>query len=934
MARPTASAQVQAALGLPPGFKTFTPHPFGGMNTQASPGAIDDSEFVYLENLVQIGKGRLRTLWDVGVPPYAAPTGLTIIYFAFFTRGPKYYCAIFLSDGSAVELDMATAITKSLGPPGTFYLESSGLVPVARQWGSIYLLIANSNTSNDYWVWDGSLLYYAGTAGPEAVNLLSGGFDYSSPPDIIAYGGSGSGMAFSSTISGGLVTQVTVTSAGAGYLPGDQVQLQFLGGSDASAVLQAYLTSGSVGGVNVSAGGSGYASAPTVAFSGGGGSGAQATATIAGGIVTNIVVTAPGNGYTSAPSVTVLGGGGTGALTQAVLAPSGVGSISVLHGGSGFTSVPLLSLLGGGGSGATAIAMLTPTSIAQLNLSAGGSGYTSVPTVTFTGGGSVSVQATGTAIVVAGIVTGIAITNPGSGYASATVTINGGNPGPGGSIPAGTVTVLGNKIGYVTISQGDSGWTSAPTVVFSSPSPVSLDNGGGAKAVASIAGGAVVALTLTVPGTGITSPVQVSITGGGGSGAGATVMLAPTSIGSVQVTAAGQFYNTAPSVQVQSGANNAAYATVALMPFGVSGSSIETFLSRVWVADPATTPGQTIPSGNQYAFSAPGSVVDFSSSNGGGTSINTDAFLQTRYVNLRQANALLYFYGDGSVSVASNVQSLGSPLVTTYNYQNVDPQTGLAWRDSLQDFGRITVIANYVGLFALYGGAANKISEKLDGLLEEAVYPAQGGVAPSGAVAVIFGIKHYLNLVTLPDPDTGILRNVMLMWNEKTWSIASQSIEMQFIASQKIGSNYVAWGTDGNKLYPMFQTPSAGMAKRFETKYFGNDNLIIQKQLLGVWVQGQDNSSSQAGIGATIKFSVSGVGDVPGANSSSPSGIYETTLNPVAFKAPTPFFPLWGSSITGTYCLMSGIKFNSTAPDFTLSNFLVGYLDVSSYYGG
>ena len=58
------SAKAQQSLGLPEGFKTYSPFPFGGMNVQASPVAIADSEFPWLENFVRLGDGNLRTVWD------------------------------------------------------------------------------------------------------------------------------------------------------------------------------------------------------------------------------------------------------------------------------------------------------------------------------------------------------------------------------------------------------------------------------------------------------------------------------------------------------------------------------------------------------------------------------------------------------------------------------------------------------------------------------------------------------------------------------------------------------------------------------------------------------------------------------------------------------------------------------------------------------
>jgi hypothetical protein len=76
---------------------------------------------------------------------------------------------------------------------------------------------------------------------------------------------------------------------------------------------------------------------------------------------------------------------------------------------------------------------------------------------------------------------------------------------------APTTTVCG-----LVVTNGGSGYTSSPTVVFSG------GGGAGAVATASISGGIVVAVNIIDPGTGYTSTPSVSFTGGGGANAAAT----------------------------------------------------------------------------------------------------------------------------------------------------------------------------------------------------------------------------------------------------------------------------------------------------------------------------------------------------------------------------------------------------------------------------
>ena len=920
---PEISAKAGQALGLPPGFKVYSPFPFKGMNWQDAPHAMDDHEFYWIENFVRLGNGNLRTLGDKGQSVYTSPTGVTIVYFEFYTLGTSYYCAIFLSDGSAIQLNMVTMAQTIIGPAGTFYNASTGYKPFAKQWGSIYLLICNRNTSNDYWAWDGTLLYTAGTAVPQGVNIASAGFSYSSTPTVTAYGGAGSGMTFSTLVNNGGIAEINITNPGSGYQPGDIVQLAFSGGgSDTSAQLDAVLSAGSVGGVSITAQGSGYTSA-TIAFTGGGGgSGAAGTVIISTGIVSGTTSLVGGSGYTTAPTISFSGGGGSGAAATATVLAGVVTGIVITNAGAGYTSPPAIAF-SGPGTGASATAVITGAgNITGVNITNAGTGYTSAPTATISGTGT---GATARATLAPVGVSSVTVTNGGSGFTSVPIiTFKGG----GGSGATGLAVLTATTVAAVNLTASGSGYTSAPSITF---------KGGGGSATLPTAtvnmnGDKVGSISITDAGSGITDNISVTFSGGGGSGAGATVVLTPTSIASVVVSSTGQFYTSLPAVEVSAGANNSAYATVDLMPYGISGSAMETFLSRVWIVNPATQPFSTTPPGNLWFYSAPGSIWDFATADGGGSSVNTDSFLQTQYVNVRQSSGYLYFFGNGSVSVLSNVNTSGSPATTTFNYQNVDPQAGLDFRDSIQDFGKSIITSNNLGIFGLYGGSLANISRKIEQLFEIAAHPDVGGIEPSAAIMTIYDVKHYINYLTLVDPDTKVSRNVMLLWNEKDWTIASQSGNLTFIGTQKIASKYQAWGTDGNGLYPLFTTPSASLVKRIDTKFYGAQTMFLQKQALAAYVQATDNSNTNSGISGAITLSISGLAQQNNFNPMLQSGIYSTALQQPNFQSPNPFYGFWGTSLEGIGFVLLGARFTTTSPDFTLGNLVIGYADVVASY--
>ena len=860
MASPQITQAAARAMNLPDGFKVYSPFPFGGINLQSAGIAIGDQEFTYVENFFKLGDGYLRTAWDVGSPLFTFHDPVvSIVSFFFYTIGEAYYVVVFLSDGSAIQVDMAGNQT----PIGTgFYSAASGQLPACSQWGTQYLLISNRNTPNDYWAWDGQFLYGAGTVAPNGVVLTSGGTGYSNPPTVTFVDGHGHSASATADIQGGTVVNVNITNPGAGYLAGDTPQVIFSGGGAGSgAHLVAHLSASTVASVDVSAGGTGYTSAPAVTFTGGGGgSGAAATATIDGsGHVIGVTVTDHGSGYTTEPSVH-FGGPGTGAVATANLDSRGINNITVSSGGSGYQYPPPLTIVGGGGSGATAVANLTPTSIQKIQVTAGGNGYTTAPTLTITGGG-----------------------------------------------------------------------------------------GSGGTATASINNGQVSAITVTNAGSGYTSQPFVSSSGGGGSGMGALVILVPTSIASVTVSNSGSGYTTAPTVLVGGGSNQAATGTVNLMPFGVSGAALETFEQRVWLVNPAPPQFGTLPPGGNLILSAPQSLTDFATSDGGLLYTASDAFLQTRFEGIRQSNGYLYLFGDGSVDVISNVQTTGTPALTSFNYQSVDLQTGLSWRDTRQDFGRSMLLANETGIFGLYGGSVTKVSEKLDKLFDVAVFPTTrpSPTEPSGAIAHIHEVKHYFMLFTILDPDTGAQRKVMATWNEKEWTVTSQTVNLIYIGPQKVESKFTAWGTDGTSLYPLFQVPSATLVKRLDLKHYGIDATFVIKDLYGVWVAAQDFSANVQGIALQTVLAVSGLASQNPAFQSVASGTYSGAevlygqptwpsqtaalaqgfaSGPAGGAAPPPFYPLWAAGSPGVPFMTVGLRLSSTSPDFSINHILIGYV--------
>lgn len=930
----------QNSKGIPPGLKFYSPYPFAGMNTQASPTSISDQEFTWLENFIRVGDGKLRTLYDIGVPLFKSSGNKAIVSFFSYTLGTNYYFAVFLSDGSALQVAWPSGGVAIIGGAGTFFKGSGTSLPGCSQWGVQYLLIGNRNSVNDYWIWDGALLYTSGTVAPGGAEIISNGSNYASSPTATVYGGFGAGVVLQPVVNAGGVVELVVTNPGSGYEVGDQPQIAFSGGgSDSSAILTANVNTTGIAAANITNPGSGYTTA-TVAFSGGGGSGAAATAQIGAGVA-SVAVTNGGSGYTGA-NVTFTGGAGTGATAVADVNGGVIISITVTNPGTGYTSAPTVGITGDGFSGA-ATASVNSGLIVGITITVPGSGYTSAPAIAISGDGS---SATATAILRSGSVQSVTVTNPGSGFFQppAISFVGGGSPT---AIATGVVDLTGTSVAKINVLATGSGYGShsgnAPGVTILGGGGAGGTGGTGATAtVSAMSNGSILSINLTNGGSNFHTLPVIGFSqakGDAGSGAVAQGVLQPTTINQVFMSSYGANYTQSPAIVVSPGSNNAAYASLSLMPFGLSGTALETFQRRVWIADPAQGLFETTPPQGNFAVTAPESLTDVATSDGGVLFTNTDAFLQTQYVAIKQSNGYLYFIGDGSVSVVSGVQTVGNPVTTSFNYQTVDPQIGGAWRDAIQDFGRNILIANPTGIYNIVGGSLAKVSDKMDNVfLNGSFPPSPGALVPSGAVAHIFNVKHYLMLATVTDPDLGAQRNVMLTWNGREWSITSQSVPLTYIATQKRASQLYAWGTDGMSLYPLFAKPSDALVKRIDTKLFGANNPIVSKNIMGFYMQAQDQTVTEDGVSVSLAFDVSGNATQVPNFESIPSEVYTAesftapeivdlvVANPT-YPAPFPTWPIFGTATAGIPAFNCGVRLSTTSPDFILSHLLLAYTE-------
>lgn len=426
-----------------------------------------------------------------------------------------------------------------------------------------------------------------------ALKIKNGGSGYTSAPSIGFSGGGGSGATAVATIRGKLST-VSKTYGGVGYVSPPYVQFSTTSGFGATATTTVGL---GVGACVVSSGGTGYLSVPTVNISGDG-IGAAATAVISAGKVVKINVTNPGIGYTTA-SVSFSGGTPTtGASATAVLsytidaitlgrtgdyykvAPNsrivgscGISDVIIDDSGLLFSSTPTVSFSGGGGNGATGTATIND-SVRTILITNQGAGYVGV-SISFTGGSGTGAAATAT--IVGGKIVSITITDQGSGYTSAPTVVFtpiGGTP----TTVAVAVATVSKGLTHINITNPGTGYTSEPTVILSGGggSGYKLRSVLGQGTMTSTISGYIDSATILSSGTNYTSTPTVSLTGGGGGINGAIAAKVVGSITSVTIDEPGSGYTSAPTVIISGGEGAGAKITASVSGGVVSAAAVTT----------------------------------------------------------------------------------------------------------------------------------------------------------------------------------------------------------------------------------------------------------------------------------------------------------------------------------------------------------------------
>lgn len=202
-----------------------------GMSTQSVRQDLSEKKAAWMENLQPIAPNNIpcAPAAKAALADLAAQSETITKAFYFNFGQTMDYIVAFCSSGAAYTITNPGGTKNKFANAGTF-----SSTPDVTQWGTSRILIADATAG--YYTYDGTTSAGVGGVSPN-IRVTAGGTGYTSPVVAIS-GGSGSGALATATEVGGIVTSVTLTNPGSGYLPGDTLTVTITdggGGSGATA---------------------------------------------------------------------------------------------------------------------------------------------------------------------------------------------------------------------------------------------------------------------------------------------------------------------------------------------------------------------------------------------------------------------------------------------------------------------------------------------------------------------------------------------------------------------------------------------------------------------------------------------------------------------------------------------------------------------------
>lgn len=235
---------------------------------------------------------------------------------------------------------------------------------------------------------------------------------------------------------------------------------------------------------------------------------ATATAVVTSGVVTSVTITNGSTNYTGDVAITITGDPNTAGTLSAATLASQNGEIKfalITNNGSGYANgATAIITPRGGGQGASASVVVSGGVVSAINITSGGTGYDQGATIV------IIPTPTVPAVVMATVgerVKQVQIDKAGY-YSTVPTTVTFSAPGTAGGVTAtGVVASANNGVTGVTLTNAGSGYLTAPTITFSG----GVEGGSGAVATCSLSAPRTYEYVFEIPPQELSENAKISL---------------------------------------------------------------------------------------------------------------------------------------------------------------------------------------------------------------------------------------------------------------------------------------------------------------------------------------------------------------------------------------------------------------------------------------
>ena len=328
-------------------------------------------------------------------------------------------------------------------------------------------------------------------------------------------------------------------------------------------------------------------------------------------------------------------------------------------------------------------------------------------------------------------------------------------------------------------------------------------------------------IIVTDGGSGYTSGATVAITGGSGSGATAHAVVNGGVVTAVVLDNPGHGFIASDTLTVTItavAAGSSATANAHVWPFVAKATTIAVAFSRVWQAL-----GRTLIVTGTGSSTFGESYDDFLTADASVTTTIGDADLTIGVTALRYLDGYLYVVGDNSVKFIGGITVTSG--ITNFGITPLSSDQGTTFLNTVISYNRLVILANIVGVFAVFGASVQKISDAMDGIFKNIDF-TQPLVC---AVNDVNNIHTLLVLARYKDPIAGT-RSVIMAYASQKWYLISQGSSVLAMATAILDGHADTFASSGSDLTQILQNATAPIDWKLQTSLTAHGDPIKDKR--------------------------------------------------------------------------------------------------------